>query len=136
MLVGLTSVDPVQGDAAVLADLQAHLDRFDPDFPIVTPSSTGFASLSKSGAAEAEDPALPVPTAQYHIGLAPASLSKPGAAEAGGPRRAAPLRLQPRRWLDPSHGSGTGLRRGNDGSGARTGNLGPGGGSLHGGCRR
>ncbi len=37
VLVGVTTVDPVEGDAAVLADLQAHLDRFDPDFPIVTP---------------------------------------------------------------------------------------------------
>ena len=37
VLVGLTTVDPVDGDPAVLADLQAHLDRFDPDFSIVTP---------------------------------------------------------------------------------------------------
>jgi alkyl sulfatase BDS1-like metallo-beta-lactamase superfamily hydrolase len=37
LLVGLTTLEPVEGDASHLADLQAHLDRFDPDFPIVTP---------------------------------------------------------------------------------------------------
>ena len=37
VLVGLTTVDPVDGDPAVLTDLQAHLDRFEPDFSIVTP---------------------------------------------------------------------------------------------------
>ena len=37
VLVGLTTVDPVDGDPAVLADLQAHLDRFEPDFSMVTP---------------------------------------------------------------------------------------------------
>jgi alkyl sulfatase BDS1-like metallo-beta-lactamase superfamily hydrolase len=37
VLIGLTTVDPVEGDPALLADLQAHLDRFDPDFSMVTP---------------------------------------------------------------------------------------------------
>ncbi len=37
VLIGLTTVDPVAGAASALADLQAHLDRVDPDFPIVTP---------------------------------------------------------------------------------------------------
>ncbi|MET0664227.1 MAG: alkyl sulfatase dimerization domain-containing protein [Acidimicrobiales bacterium] len=37
VLVGLTTVDPVDGDPAILTDLQAHLDRFEPDFSIVTP---------------------------------------------------------------------------------------------------
>jgi alkyl sulfatase BDS1-like metallo-beta-lactamase superfamily hydrolase len=36
LLAGLTTVVPVEGDATVLTTLQAHLDRFDPDFPIVT----------------------------------------------------------------------------------------------------
>ncbi len=36
-LAGLAPLAPVTGDPGVLADLQAHLDRFDPDFAIVEP---------------------------------------------------------------------------------------------------
>ena len=37
VLAGFATADPVEGDGTALADLQAHLDRVDPDFPIVTP---------------------------------------------------------------------------------------------------
>lgn len=37
VLAGFAVADPVVGDGAALADLQAHLDRVDPDFAIVTP---------------------------------------------------------------------------------------------------
>jgi alkyl sulfatase BDS1-like metallo-beta-lactamase superfamily hydrolase len=37
LLAGFGEADPVTGDGAALAELQAHLDRFDPHFPIVEP---------------------------------------------------------------------------------------------------
>ncbi len=37
VLAGLAAADPVEGSGDALATLQAHLDRVDPDFPIVTP---------------------------------------------------------------------------------------------------
>jgi len=37
VLAGFAEADPVEGTPDALATLQAHLDRVDPDFPIVTP---------------------------------------------------------------------------------------------------
>jgi alkyl sulfatase BDS1-like metallo-beta-lactamase superfamily hydrolase len=37
VLAGLTTVEPAEGSADALADLQAHLDRFDPAFAIIEP---------------------------------------------------------------------------------------------------
>lgn len=37
VLAGFATADPVEGTGDALATLQAHLDRVDPDFPIVTP---------------------------------------------------------------------------------------------------
>jgi alkyl sulfatase BDS1-like metallo-beta-lactamase superfamily hydrolase len=37
VVAGFVTVDPVEGDGTALTGLQSHLDRFDPDFPIVTP---------------------------------------------------------------------------------------------------
>jgi hypothetical protein len=37
MLAGLLTVDPVSGDAGVIAGLRAYIDRVDPAFPVVEP---------------------------------------------------------------------------------------------------